>query len=801
MLSDLRGAVRHIAQHPLSSVAMALVLAIGLGFSTAIFVLVTSFTSARPSGVTGDADAVRIRGIDRSRGPAQSIGREFSLDEIRAYQGESAVFRAVAGWSSVDVTLAGDDVSAQLHSGAATFVTPEYFAVLGVTFQVGGDLTSPAGDGLPVIISDAVWERIYQRRPDVIGRTVRINAASGTIAGVAPSRFVGARAGGSPLRIWADLDARPLVQPVTRPERDAAVFGLVARLQPGVSRESASTAAATIAARFSPRVPPGAPQRLTTDVVPILAANYFPPSGEQTSGVGAWIALSMPLLVLLITCTSVSALLAGRALARRREMAVRLAMGASRVRLVRQLLTETAVLAVCAGGLALILLGWVFQLVGWAVEGLPLVMDWRSGAFVATLGLLASVVFGLSPALHATRMSVSDVLKEADPSPRRTRLQATLVIAQIALTQPALLAMGAMLLDLRGTWHDQARAQVADADRVLEVAFNTNPRYGVFDDARESALARLQARLAATDGIVAVAPRLVVDDWTVIDDAGDHAVPVSPGPTARFVAEGWPIVVGRVFGDDEREARGLAVVNAAFAERFWGTRQVVGRTFTADGADRARANGAFTVIGVVEGTREPAWFVPALDGPIGSLLIRTAGEADHFVASVRAVAHAEAPEVPVVSTRTRASLAADARRSTWRAVLAAGLTGTLALVLSAIGLYAVVAVAVSERRREIGIRSVLGADPRTTTRLFMRRGLVVAVIGLVAGLAGSALVIQVMSQAAILGVSAADGAERPGLGTLSVLVSVFVVAVAVVAAWLPARRAASIDPLQVLRSE
>jgi putative ABC transport system permease protein len=815
-MADVRSAFRQFRRRPFVTTAMMAVLAIGLGIATTPFILISSFTSTPLAAVDADDRAVRIRGIDLGRGPGHAIGREFEYAEVLEYAARTDVFADVGAWTSTDVVLdLGSGDPPNLQSGAATFVTTSYFRSLGVRPVRGAGLpASFAADAEPqlqAIISDVLWERFYERSDNVIGRTLRVNTTVVTIVGVAPRGFAGARAGGSAIRVWLPVNARPVVQPSAPALRsEAATFGVIARLQPGVSLEQASTVAATIGDRFGTRV--------STDVAPLLASNYFPPSGEPSStGTGPFLSLTMPLLVLLITCTSVSALLAGQALSRRQEIAVRLALGAHRRRIVRQLLTETLLLGLGAGVLALLFLWWL--LAGaeavWFGPGAVLVVDWRAGVFTAALALVASVAFGLSPARHATRATVADVLKEGDSTPGRTRLQSMLVIAQIALTQPALLIMGTLLLELRTELREEAPMTVA-ADRLVEVGFNTNPRYGSLDDRREEAIARVRARVDALPGVLGAVPaflggggheRLVPHP----DDRAEGAsgvpeaeVAVQPAPDGYFEVMGLTLAAGRLFSSAEATtATDLAIVNRALARRFWGDAPPMGRRVHIAHNHPPLAR-TVTVIGVVDhggqdGEEDgvPELFVAARGETTSHIVVRTEGVADALVPAIRAAALNEAPDVPITTARTRASREAEARRPIMWGVIAAGVSGAVALLLAAIGLYAVVAVSVGQRRREIAVRSALGADGRAITAVFVKRGLGICVVGAVIGLGLSTVAYRVMAEAQMFG----ESASTPVGGSVIVGGTVFVFAVALIASWIPARRAATIDPWSVLRSE
>jgi predicted permease len=807
LASDARFAWRQFTRRPGATAAIVVVLALGLGFSTAVFVLLWSLESGPPAGVARDESVVRIRGIDGSRGPGRMIGREFSYPEVQQYAAETSVFQAVAAWTSADVVLDVGTTQRDLQSGAATFVTGGYFQLLGVRPVLGAGLPAGTDDAGPpemaAVISDALWRRFYARSRQVIGRRLAVNGVAVTIVGVAPPRFVGARPGGSAARVWLPLNARAVVLGGAITARlDEPIFGAIARLASGVGHDRASAAAGTIASRFDAVRDAPSSRARSADVVPVFASNYFPPSGERPAVAGRILGLSIPVLVLLITGTSVSALLAGLSLSRRREMAVRMALGAGRWRIVRQLLTETTILALAAGALAVAVLWLLLRTFEASFLEAPLTITWHAGLFAGALALFASVIFGLSPAIHATRTAAGDVLKATDTNAARTRLQASLVVAQIAFTQPALLAMGSALLQLREELGRQSVASVAD--EIVEVRFNTNPRYGALDDRREAVIARVQEHLQALPGVAGVVAQDIHRDSVDVFPHPDDRLEGGPEPTAVnaavqsapdgfFEVSGLPIDAGRAFAAGDASSRHV-IVDASLAERVWPAGRAVGRRLIAEDAGGPRNTGAFTVIGVVPRQTVPIMFVQGRGPTTSHLLVRTRGPANPLIPSIRAAALDVGPDVPIISARTQAAIESDGRRATTRSIAAAGGVGLVALLLSAIGLYAVVAVAVEERRREIGIRAALGSAPRRTMALFVRRGVSLCLAGVGIGTAASLAVVRILA--------AADGHEPPsGMLGVSAAVTTFVIAIALLAAWIPARRAASLDPLSILRAD
>ena len=324
-----------------------------------------------------------------------------------------------------------------------------------------------------------------------------------------------------------------------------------------------------------------------------------------------------PVLILLITCTNVSALLAGLGVARRREIAVRLALGAGRRRIVRQLVTETVMLAMAAGALGLFVIWLLLRLFDASIPDLAIEIDWRSIAFTFSLALVAGVLFGFSPALHATRLALQEALKDSAGVvvARRLRLQSWLVVAQIAFTQPALLAMGALLLEMRSDLRELPAQPYAD--RLLEVRFNVNPRYGPLDDDREQTLVRLQERLAAVPGVEGVVRQENDDSFDVevhpadtvagLELASPQQVRGIAAPAGYFPLMGISFVRGRDFDAAERSPsaasagidEGAIVIGSGLARRLWGGADPIGRRLVSVGRN-LRGIRTFTIVGVVD---------------------------------------------------------------------------------------------------------------------------------------------------------------------------------------------------------
>jgi putative ABC transport system permease protein len=827
-LADVRYALRHFRRTPLSTATMVVVLSLGIGTNVVLFTVLNSIATLPAPGIARDASLVRIRGTLRAGGIANVQPRLLSWPEVREYAGRAELFAAVAAHADETALVDAGDASAAPLAVSLVYTTPNYFGVLGVRPALGtvpaagpdaARMTAPP----TAMISHALWRQRFGGARDVVGRTLRVNGFPVEIVGVAPPRFHGTDGGGG-ATVWVPLAAYPLLQ-----KRTAAVFlahdslflGAAARLRPGVAAGAAAPVVAGIAERA---LRPGrdaaasaAGETASADVVPMLASNARV-SSRADLVVSAAAAGGLALLALLITCTNVSALLVGLAVARRREIGVRLSLGAPRRRLVRQLLTESVLLALVAAAVGLLVTAAGIRLAGSALEGVQLVVDRRVTAATCAVAVATGILFGLSPALHATRISVGEVLKSSSgAAAARSRLQRALVVAQVALTQPLLVGLAVVAATM--VTDADARAKSGAPDRIVEIELDTwAGRVSAAE--RASRVAAVVERVAAVPGVVAampmemgtvVAPLAVHPADRVAGVAYDPAMEtvLTAAPAGYFDAFDLPIVRGRDFDAAERAQASAAeagrapsfdrvIIGSGLARRLWGDADPLGRRLEMAGA--GSRSPALVVVGVVD---EPA-AGPAGEGgrlrayvPYAALntgvVARTAGPALPMLGTLRRVVAAEAPQMPIARAQTVAQREAESRRALLRAGGAVAGGGLLALLLSAIGLYAVVSLSVGQRTREIGIRTALGAPGGQVVRMFFARGLGLGALGLALGLPLSMLATRLA--AAALGWPLAS---PPLLGAA---IGAVVLGVASVASWIPARRASSVDPMAALRME
>jgi predicted permease len=801
LVADVRFAWRHFARRPWTAATMLGVLAVGLAVTTIFFSYVHAYAVQPPLGVNPQAELFRIRG-SQSAGADGRVGRSFTEEEFLAYQAHPA-FEAVGGTSDAPVALdAGDDPARLGLGGRATFVTENYFSLLGVRPVLGPGLPRPAPAAPVAVIGHRMWEELFGRDPAIVGRTVKVNGVAVTVVGVAPERFSGAT-GYAALHLWIPLAVRPALVPGA-----PSGFRAFARLRPGVDAREASAAARVVAARAAAATEAVEP---STEVVPYLAANGDPMHDRDvwllTAGLGL-----LGLLVLAVTCTNVSALLTGLATARRREIAVRLSLGAGRARLVRQLLTESAALSTLAGVMALGIVWAVLRTVARAAPWLPLdaSVTWQAVAFTWGVALVTGVGFGLSPALHATRVPLQHALRDSSATlaGARGRLQRALVVAQIAFTQPLMVMVAALLLMLFTEFKPTPRSEFTGNVAVLSL------RSGGPDEDARAAVERVLEGVRATPGVRGAVPEwrsaVGLDGYTVHPDdrvGGTPrgplrlaAMPASPG---YFAVLGIPLVAGRELAARDvpptPDAEVPVVVGAGLARRMWPGADPIGRRLRA-GSDTASTPRTLLVVGVAADPRADAQgagdadrvYVAPTGGEVaGSLLVRTAAPAATLLPALRRVARERAPRM-AVELRTLAQVESGQQR-TFRTV-AGGVSavGGAALLLSAIGLYAVVAFAVGQRRSEIAVRIAVGARGSQVVRRFVAEGLRLSALGLAIGLPVSLLGLRAL-------MSALEAPPIP-LPPVIAIAALGVALVATAAAWIPARRAAAVDPAATLRT-
>ncbi len=842
---DLRYALRTLGRNPGFAAVAALTLGLGIGANTAIFSLIDAILLKRLP-VKQPEQLVLLRHAD-SRGTENT----FAYRTYEEFRDQNQVLSGLLAYHPLRLTVSVDGQPESAEAGQ--LVSGNYYSVLGVDAALGRTIT-PDDDRAPgespvCVISFNYWQRRFGGDPAVVGKTIHLSGAPFTIIGVSQREFFGLEVGAS-LDISAPLMMR---RQVTAEGGYCTVMG---RLRP---ERAMPQAYASLSLLYQQ-----------------LCAEYAATNWEVKGGFPNWLEeklvlesgsrglselrgqFSRPLrllmivvaLVLLITCANVAGLLLARAVARRKEIAIRLSLGGARLRLIRQLLTEGVLLADLGGLLGLLFASWGTRLLlpllsqGEIPSHLNLSPDARTLTFTAAVAMLTSMVFGLAPALLATRVDVNSTLKN-DASGFATEGRGAsmtfgklFVISQVALSLLLLIGAGLFVRSLRNLQHADAgfaRENVLVTKLEPAGSHSKSPQLAArYDDLLRRAQAIPGVKLASLVGYSPMSRR----EWLVLGQNPEWSrAPMSvQGYTSRpdegmwinwmqvypnsFTTLGIPLVAGRDFGPQDSQvwrpgpcssAALVGIINESMARRFFGNESPIGRRFgfaqvrpmqCPDGVVRGGA-GAIEVIGVVKDVKYTSlrnegremFYLPFHQANTGfgemMLVVRTEGDPTSISAAVRREARAMDPAMPMFEVETLAAqVSASLREERLLAMLSSGF-GLLALLLSCLGLYGILSYTVAQRTKEIGVRMALGAARRDVLRLLLsdalRLVLLGAALGVPAALAAARLV---ASQ--LFGISAADPVAI-GLATLALL------GVAAVASYLPARRATRVDPLVALR--
>ena len=822
-LNDLGHGARLLVRRPGFTAVAVLSLALGIGLNTTLFSVVNAVLLRG----TAVAEPSRLVEIYSSAGPELPHFTSSYPDYLAIVEGTS-VFTGVAAHAFVRGILSsgGEPV---LVTGEA--VSANYLDVLGIRPALGRGFLreEDKGEGQhPVlVIGERLWQRRFGGRPDVVGETLQLSGVAYQVVGVAPPGFAGVIPGLQP-EFWVPATmverlSQAGVQSTTDNDPGATRLQrrgnrwlfLKGRLAPGRSVQEAQAQVAALFARLA-RDYPATNEKTTGTVLPAAGIRFHPMLDGYVKAASA-VLLAAVGLVLVIACANVANMLLVRGAARTRELAVRAAVGASRARLVRQLLSESLALAALGGALGVLLALFATRLLarlGGDVLPAPLAFDLRPDgsvlAFAALVSLATTVLFGLVPAWTGSSLALVPSLKadatgERRPS-RRVTLRDALVVAQLALSL-VLLVAGALL----GRGLLRARGAELGFDPTHLAALSFDLQMNGYDEARALAFRkRVVAELQAVPGVsaVALASRLpLAPDVNMegIRIQGHHQPQDEPTPVDAasvgadyFRAVGVPLVEGRAFTEDEveREAK-VTVVNQAFARKYFPGRSAVGQPVYGSGFDQP----PHVVVGVardhkVRSVGEPS--TPYLHFPAArtrqlSLVVRTAQPATSALPALRAAVLRLEPAVVFTEDASATEVAATTLAPTRIGAALLGAFGSLALLLAAVGLYGVIAYSVSRRTREMGVRTALGAERGDLVRLVLSHGTRLALLGVGLGAVLAALVGRVFG-ALLYGVSPLD---PPAYG----LAAVVLLAVSAAANLLPALSAARVDPMRALRSE
>jgi len=823
---DLKYGARLLRLNPGFAAVAILSLALGVGANTAIFQLLDALR-IRTLPVVDPGELVEIRIADPVGGRTGNFsGRTPSLtnplwEEIRDRQ---QVFSDAFVWSSpgFDLTTGGEARTAQ-----GLWVSGGFFSGLGVPALIGRTITTtddrPNCAAPPAVLGYGFWQREYGGSPSAIGRTIALDGHSFEIVGVAPSSFFGVEVGRS-FDVAVPLCAEPLSRGALSglAKRDVWFLGGMGRLKPGVSVEQARAQLAAISPGiFSATLPAYRPQDAEHYLQFKLSAY---PAGTGLSSLRRryesplWLLLATTGLVLLIACANLANLMLARATARERELAVRLAIGASRGRIVRQLVAESLLIAAIGATVGALLAQWLSRfLVAFLTTDnnrifVALSLDWRIFAFTAALAILTCLVFGLVPALRATGTAPGAAMKAGSRGSTDTRerfgMRRALVVLQVALS--LVLVVGGVLFvrSLRNLMTLDAGFR---QDGILVVNMDLR-RAGVPEARRIAFFADLTARIAAIPGVSSAAQAYIVpvsgSGWNnnIVVDGKKRSENVNFNQVSAgyFRTMGTPVLAGRDF--DERDRSGperSVIVTERFAQMFFAGRDPIGQVFQVDEAP-GRPQPLLHIVGLVKDTKygdlreefTPLAFLASSQDdkpdPFLQIVLRSDAPLASITSQVLSVAGQAGSNI-IVQFQTVAALVRDSLLRERLMATLSGFFGILAALIATIGLYGVMSYTVARRRNEIGIRMALGADRRDVVRMVMREAGMLLTAGVIVG---TLLAVAAARAAAALlfGLHPSDPstlvAAASGLG-----------AVALFASYLPALRASRLEPTEALREE
>ena len=811
---DVRYALRMLVKSPMLTVIVILTLALGIGANTAIFGIVNGFL-LRPLPAKSPGQIMVVAGKMAN----DTIGiSTLSYPELTDLRDQAPVFSDVFASAT---SIGGLSFAGKTEEFVFCYVTGNYFTALGIQPELGRFFVPPQGEmggkDPYIVLSHSYWQKRFGGDANIIGKQALLDGEEAIIIGVAPKGFEGTQfavdmEGYAPLNMMAGAAK-------FWPDRTARSLSVLARIKSGVSLSEVESSVSVVAQRLAEQYPAtdkgvtlrviperfARPQPFTTNIVPFIAGLFLVLAG----------------LVLLLACMNVANILLVRATVRQREMAIRAALGAARARLMRQLLTESMVLALLGGVGGLLLGKWAsgtIPLLLPQTKGIPIHLnfsfDWRVFLYALAAVLFTGTVMGLWPALRASRADVNAVLhgegRSDSAGSSRHRLRSVLVVAQVGGSLVLLIVAGLFVRSLMGA---QRTYLGFDPDHVLNVTLD--PNQAGYDEVRANSFYKeLEQRASALPGVTdaSLAVTVPMGLSSISSNVYVEGRVLPPGQQAPLVFynavdAGYfdtmrvPLLRGRAFTqNDDEKAPYVAIVNQTMSKEFWPNQDAIGKRFS------VKATGPFMeVVGVAADgkyiflgwSHQPYYYVPVAQNyqSYRTLQLRTSVPPESLIPQVENEIHRIDPAVPVSDIRSmKESLAGANGYFLFRvgATLATSM-GILGLILAVVGVYGVVSYAASQRTHEIGIRMALGANRWNILRLVLRQGLLLVTAGVVVGLALAWALTRSMATM-LIGVSPTDALT---FSTTTLLLA----AVGFWACYAPARRAMRLDPMRALRHE
>jgi macrolide transport system ATP-binding/permease protein len=820
LIQDFKSGVRMLLSRPGFTLVTAITLALGIGANTAIF-SITDKLLIRSLPVEKPDQLVLINSVSVS---PHFVSNAFSYPIFKDYRDQNDVFSGMFGFTRTQLELNTNDQTEQLES---EYVSSNYFEVLGVKASLGrvfsGEEDLIAGPAPVVMLSDAFWRTHFGADPSVIGKSITLNNVPLTVIGVAPPEF-GGMILEEPAAIWVPVRMHSqLAQSKFIESRKDAFLRMVGRIKDGISTSQAQIGMDLVAQQVKQA---NTPAGVTTKGLPFGEQHIqFEPGGQGISLLRKRFSSPLKLLmavvalVLLIACTNVAGLLLARGLARRKELAIRRALGAGPFRLARQLMTESLLLAGVGGAAGLLLAPWLVTLLVKSQSRLSLAqgllgegLDRRVLAFSIVTTLLAGLLFGAVPAWQGAKSDLLPALKDdvgiSIRGEHRFNIRNLLVVTQLALAVIVLIGAGLCIKSLQNLLAIDPGYQ---SSQVIMVPLELDEKK--YDAVRGQALKeRIIERLRSlpvVDGVsyglvmplsgsrymstLFVVGRQPLPDEQMAFDSNDV------GPRYHETM-GIKILEGRGFTEQDREgAPGVVIINEAMARKLFPGEDAVGKRLQlGTNAPALEVVGIAANIKIHDLTEEPIphFDLPSLQRSYGfytNIVVRTKGKANDSISATRDEVKALDPSLPVSDVKSMSDQIGNALSAMRMASTLVGIFGVVALLLAAIGLYGVMAYAVAQRTREIGIRMALGAQVSDVLGMIIRQGMTLTGIGVVLGLAAAYILARTVSSF-LYGVSPTD----PGVFAI---IGVVLLGVALGACFVPARRASKVDPMIALRYE
>jgi putative ABC transport system permease protein len=808
---DIKYGVRMLLKTPSFSIIATIALALGIGANTAIFSVVNAVL-LRPLPYANPEQLLAVWESDQQRGQTQGT---YSYPNFFDLRSQNHVFEHVGAYHNSDFIMTGRGEPARLQGAV---MTADMFSLLGIAPLAGRgflpDEDKPGASGRVVVLSQELFQKRFNADAGVLNQSITLDGASYTVVGVMPRSFQ-FPIQNDPVDLWTTIAGDASGKSPVTESRGAHFLRIIARLKPGITIEQAQAEVSTIAVRLEQQYPDTNTHKGTRlqPALTALVGDVRPALLILLGAVGC---------VLLIACANVANLLLARAMSRHKEMAIRSALGASRLRVVRQLLTESVLLSLVGGALGLLLaVWWSDLLVSLGKDDIPRALqvglDWRVLGFTLTVSVLTGLVFGLVPALHSAKTELTETLKEGGRSSstgaRRNRIRGVLVVVELAVA--VVLLVGAGLL-IQSLWRLRQVNPGFQPQNVLtfnvavpEVRYATDKQAVFFHD--------LAARIETLPGVQsasAVTPLPLSGDRYSLSFATDgRPVAKKDQPSADFFnvglgyfrAMGIPLVKGRDFNEgDQHKSTPVIIVTEEFARQNFPNEDPLGKRIQPGISTYEDQKAPMReIVGVVGNIRnlsldketKPTFYVPQTQVPFNqmTMVVRTTTDPHSLISAVTKEVNALDKDLPLFGTKTMeeylaTSVAAPRFNTTLLSIFAG-----VALILTIVGLYGVMSYSVAQRTNEIGIRMALGAQTQDVLRLIVGQGLKLVLVGLAIGLVGS-LGLKWLISRMLFGITALDPLTYLAVATLLIFV-------ALLACYIPARRASHVDPMEALRYE